>query len=73
MEVEYGAKVIDKNNETLGTINQIIRDTWTGKIRKFVVLREAPAKDLFLSPADTTEVTKDAVKLNITREELNSQ
>ena len=70
MELEYGAKVIDKNGEILGHVNHIARDTWTGEIRKLLVRRKAPAQDLFFSPEDVAEVTKGKIKLRVTTKEL---
>ena len=70
MEVEYAAKVTDQNGKPLGQVDHLVRNTYTGEITKFVVRREAPAKDLFLAPADVLEATENEVKLNITLEEL---
>ena len=70
MELKYGAEVTDKNGEVLGTVYRLIRDTWTGEIRKFVVRREAPHIDVFLSPDDVLELTEDRVKINVSSEEL---
>ncbi len=63
MEIEYGARVIDKNGKALGTVNKIIRDSWTSEIRKFQVSTGQIETDLFLSPEDVAEVTTSAVKL----------
>lgn len=71
MEIEYGANVIDKSGKNLGTVNHIIVDSWTGKIRRFVVRREAPGDDLFLFPDDIARVTKERMQLNLSLEELN--
>jgi len=73
VEIKFGAKVIDKNGETLGTIDHIVRDTWSGEIRKFVVRRSGPEKDLFLSPQDTADINGLLVKLNVSLEELRSR
>ena len=73
MEVEYKAEVRDQNGKFLGTVDHLVRDSWSGEISKFVVRREAPANDLFLSPEDVSEVTKDTVKLNVSAEELNQR
>ena len=70
MEVEYAAKVIDRNGKPLGQVDHLVRNTYTGEITKFVVRQEAPAKDLFLAPGDVLEATETEVKLNITLEEL---
>ena len=68
MEIDYGALVADKNNETLGTVDHIIMDGWSGEPRKFMVRREAGA--VFFTPEHIAEVTKEKVKLNLSAEEL---
>lgn len=73
MELEYGAKVVDKNNKLLGIVDYLISDTWSGEIRKFMVYRKASQKDLVLSPADVAQAEKDTVRLNVTEEELESR
>jgi len=71
MEVEYGAKVIDRNGKVLGTVDHLMRNTWTGEITKFAVRRKAPDEDLFFSTKDMVEATKTKVKLNIAFRELS--
>lgn len=71
MELEYGAKVIDKNGEVLGQVNHIASDAWSGEIRKLLVRRKAPSTDLFFSPEDVAEATKNQIKLHVTSEELS--
>jgi hypothetical protein len=70
MELGYGIKVEDLNGKTLGTVDHLVRNTWTGEISKFVVRREAPDQDLFLSPEDVSEVTESTAKLKASAEEL---
>ena len=65
MQIEYGAEVVDKSGKVLGTINYIIRDTWTGEIRKFMICKKLPDKDLMFSPQDVLEATKSKIKVNI--------
>ncbi len=64
MEIEYGAEVIDKNDEVLGTVDHLIRDSWTGQIRKFMVRQKLPDNDLLFSPQDVLEATKSKIKVN---------
>ena len=71
MEIEYGAEVIDRNDKVLGTVDHLVRNTWTGEISKFMVRRKAPQSDLFFSTEDVLEVTKSKVKVNISSDELN--
>jgi sporulation protein YlmC with PRC-barrel domain len=71
MEIEFGAEVIDQKGEVLGTIDHIVRDTWSGETKKFVVRRED--QDLFLSPDDVAEATNNKVKLKASLEELGKR
>lgn len=71
MEPEFKAKVVDKNGKVLGTVDHLVRDTWSGEIKKFVVRREESDKDLFLTPEDIMKATKSQVNLNVSLEELN--
>ena len=73
MEIQYGNKVIDRNGKVLGTVDHLVRNTWTGETSKFVVRREPPDEDLFLSPEDIAEITKTAIKLKATAEELGKK
>jgi sporulation protein YlmC with PRC-barrel domain len=73
MEIEFGTEVIDKNNEVLGTVDHLVRNTWTGEISKFIVRRKAPDSDLLFSPQDVLEVTNDTVKLNLSIDALSEK
>ena len=64
MEIEYGAEVVDKSGKVLGTIDYIIRDAWTSEIRKFMIRKKLPDKDLMFSPQDVLEATKSKIKVN---------
>jgi hypothetical protein len=70
MEIEYGAEVRDKNGKALGTVNKVIRDTWTGEISKFQVSTELSELDLFVSPENVAEATPSEVKLTVAFEEM---
>ncbi|MBC8275280.1 MAG: hypothetical protein H8E40_09970 [Chloroflexi bacterium] len=71
MEIQYGAKVIDRNGKVLGRVDHLMRNAWTGEISKFVVRRRAPYKDVFFSAGDVLEATNTKVKLNISFHELS--
>lgn len=71
MEIEYRAEVIDKNGKILGTVDHLVRNTWSGEISKFMVCRKAPERDLFFSIEDVLEATKSNVKVNVSLDELN--
>jgi len=80
MELEYGAEVVDKNGKVLGTIDYVIRNTWTGEISRFTVgqrvsdtvpLFPGGSSYLLLSPQDVLEATKSKVRVNISLDELS--
>ena len=73
MEIEFGTTVMDKNGEVLGTVDHLVRNTWTGEISKFMVRRKAPDSDLLFSPQDVSEVTDTTIKLNVSIDELNEE
>jgi hypothetical protein len=73
MEIEYGAVVRDKNDKVLGTINRVLRDTWTGDISKFSVSTNLADADLFYSADDIAESTSQEVKLRIAFGESNNR
>lgn len=63
MEIKYGAEVLDKTGKVLGTIDYIVRDTYTGDIREFKVNSDLVEADLFYSPEDILESAAGYVKL----------
>ena len=50
MKIEHGAEVIDKNGRRLGTVDRVIRDTFTTEIKKFTVNTDITDTSLFFSP-----------------------
>ena len=65
MDIDYGAKVIDKNGKVIGTVSRVIRDSWTGEISKFEVSTGKVGEDPLISPEDVAEATAGKVKLKI--------
>lgn len=70
MDIEYGMLVVDKNGKSLGTVDHIVMDSWSGEPRKFVVRLDDEVSAVYFSPKQVAEVTKEKVKLNITVEEM---
>ena len=70
MEIEYGAKVKDKNGKVLGTVNRVIIDSWTGEISKFQVTTDPTEVGFFISPQNVAKATPKEIKLNIAVEEI---
>jgi sporulation protein YlmC with PRC-barrel domain len=73
MAIQYGAEVVDRSGRVLGTVNHVVRNTWTGGIRKFMVRQKAPNTDLLLSPEDVLEETESKVTLRVTLNELEEK
>jgi len=71
VEIEYGAEVVDKNGKVLGTVDHLMRNTWTGEIRKFVVRRDAPEGALFFSTEDVLEATRSKIRVKFSLDELS--
>jgi sporulation protein YlmC with PRC-barrel domain len=68
--IEYGFEVMDRNGEALGTVDYIIRNTWTGEVSKFMVRRKPPEEDLFFSPKDILEVAESRIRISNSLGEL---
>ena len=73
LKIEYGKTVVDINDNRLGAVDHIIRDTWSGEIKKFIVRRKALGSDLFISPEDVSEIYEDRIKLNLKFDTLTQQ
>jgi sporulation protein YlmC with PRC-barrel domain len=71
MEIKYGSEVIDRDGKALGTVDYVIRNTWTGEISKFKVRRESPDRDLLFSPQDVLEAVESKIKVGISLDELS--
>ena len=69
MEIKAGVQVIDKNGKVVGSVNHLARDGWSGEVKKFIVNRKPPDKDLFLTPEDVLEATEASIKLKIVLDE----
>jgi len=70
MDIEYDALVVDKNGKHLGTVDHIIRDSWSGDTRKIIVRLSDDVSAVYFTPQHVAEVTKEQVKLNVAVEEL---
>jgi hypothetical protein len=72
MKIKYGAEVLDRNGNLLGTVDHLMRNTVTGEIKKFIVNRKAPLRDIFLSPEDVLETRSNKIKVNVSPDESSS-
>jgi hypothetical protein len=70
IEIEYGMSVKDKNDKSLGKVDHIVMDTWSGEPRKYMVRLEDDVSAIYFTPENVAEVAKKTVKLNLTAEEL---
>jgi sporulation protein YlmC with PRC-barrel domain len=69
MEIKPGVQVIDKNGKVVGSVNHLARDGWSGEVKKFIVNRKPPDKDLFFTPEDVLEATDASIKLRFALDE----
>jgi len=69
MEIKPGVRVIDKNGKVVGCVNHLARDGWSGEVKKVIVNRKPPDKDLFFTPADVLEATDNMIKLKFAPDE----
>ncbi len=70
MEIEYGTIVVDKDGKNLGTVDYVIRDSWTGEVKKFRVRRNASGSELMCSPEEVIEATKAKIKVDVSSNDL---
>ena len=70
MDIKYGDVVTDNKGKTLGKVDYIIMDAWSGEPRKYMVRREDEDDAAFFTPEQVAEVKKNKVKLNISAEEI---
>ena len=75
MDVEFGMPVLDKDNQAVGKIGKIFMDSWTGKPRKYMVLREVegPDKVYMIKPDQIREVSGGNAKLTLSLAELETE
>ena len=71
LKIEFGMPVIDINGKQLGTVDNIIRDSWSGEIKKFVVKGKTLGTNLFLSIDDISAINEDRINLKSQPEEPN--
>jgi sporulation protein YlmC with PRC-barrel domain len=70
MDIEYGTEVIDREGNALGTIDRVIRDSWTGEIRKFSVNQDAPGNELMFSPEEILVQDENKIKIDVSQDDL---
>ena len=70
MDIEYGMSVVDKNNKSLGVVDHIVMDAWSGEPRKYLVRLADDVSAIYFTPENVAEVTKKNVKLKLAAEEI---
>jgi sporulation protein YlmC with PRC-barrel domain len=72
MDIEYGTEVIDREGNALGTIDRVIRDSWTGEIRKFSINQDSSSNELLFSPEEILESEETKIKLDVSQDDLRN-
>ncbi|UCD08459.1 MAG: hypothetical protein JSU79_08875 [Dehalococcoidales bacterium] len=62
---QFGTEVLDKNGRRLGKIDYVVRDSWSGDVKKYIIYRQPPDKDVSFAPDDISETTESTVILKI--------
>ncbi len=70
MDIEYGMSVKDKNGKSLGKVDHIIMDAWSGEPRKYMVRLDDDVSAIYFTPENVAEVTKKTVRLNLAAEDI---
>jgi hypothetical protein len=70
MDIEYGTKVVDREGNALGTVVRVIRDSWTGEIRKFSVNHDPLGSELMFSPDQILDIKETEIKLDVSLNDL---
>ncbi len=65
MKIVYGTDVEDKKGNKVGQVNHVIRDTWTGAVRKFGVWQDSDNKAVMFSPDDIENITEEKIVLGL--------
>jgi hypothetical protein len=69
MDIEYGTEVIDREGRALGTVDYVIRDSWTGEISKFRVHRHSSGSEFMFSPGEILELAETKIKVDVSSNE----
>ena len=68
MEIQVGAQVFDKNGERFGEVVKVVRDIWSGEIKKFLVSDSTPSNAELFSLSQVLEASEERIRIDITRE-----
>ena len=66
--VEFGAKVIDKNGELIGTVDYLVRDPLSGEVKRFKVKTGSALEAVFFAVSDVASSNPDEIKLKVVPE-----
>lgn len=69
MNIKPGVLVVDKNGKELGPVTHLARDGWSGEVKKFIINREPPDKDLIFAVGDVLEATETLITLKLAVDE----
>jgi len=68
MEIQLGAQVFDNNGERFGEVVKVVRDIWSGEIKKFLVSDSTPSNAEIFSASQVLEASEERIRIDITRE-----
>jgi hypothetical protein len=72
MDIEVDMKVVDKTGKALGIVEQVINDMWSGKPRKYVILRPGDEGVTVFAPDQVAAVENGKVTLSIAAADIET-
>jgi hypothetical protein len=69
MDIEYGTLVVDGDDKVLGTVDYVIRNSWTGEVSKFRVNQNQSGSEFMCSPENVVEKTETKIKVDVASHE----
>jgi hypothetical protein len=63
--IQFGAKVFDKNNQLIGTVDYPVKNSLTGEVKKIKVKTESEDEDLMFTMDEVESNTPEEVRLKV--------
>ncbi len=68
MDIEFGTEVFARDGKSLGNVDYIIRNAWTGEISKFRIRRDSLDSEIILSTDQIIDSAGTKIKVDVSAE-----
>ena len=68
MEIQVGAQVFAENEEWIGEVVKVVRDTWSGEVKTLLVSDSTPANAQMFSVSQVLEAGEERIRIDTNRE-----